>query len=191
MTLPSLVLNRSFIGDFTKAPAPCFALGFVEVEGRRTGFLAMRPDRVIPPAALADGIGFGHRLSEIQDHTLCQFVFNIYGFGQYSTLVNPANLMVRHVLEVMLERKDYFFLIVSSDNSVSVFRSNLGEIDLAGLRENLPVMKSATTSELAYERGVRAFLRSPEPPSVHLNWVCRDNPEYVNVNEDPLVLTSA
>jgi len=186
--LPELILNRAFMLDFADAEAPCFALGLVEADGQETGFLAMRPDKSISSEMLAGGIAFGHRLSEIHGETLCQFVFNIYGFAQYSALVNPAHPMVRQVLETMLARRDYFFFILNPDGRASAFRSDLGEENLAGLRDNLPAMQRATTSKDAYEAGVKAFRRASDPPGTLLTWVCRNNPNYLDLDTDPMVL---
>ncbi len=109
MTLPSLTVNHRFMTDFTASSSSCFALGLVETDGHETGFLALKPSTAIPNEVLAGGIGFGHRLSSIRKSVLCQFVFDFYGFAQMSALVNPANQMVGHILETMIERRDYFF----------------------------------------------------------------------------------
>ena len=37
--------------EFIAADAPCFALGMVEERKRQCGFVALRPDKVIPPGA--------------------------------------------------------------------------------------------------------------------------------------------
>ncbi len=48
--LPKLTLNRLFVSDLMAANAPCFAMGYVEVEEQQSvsGFLALRPDEPIP-----------------------------------------------------------------------------------------------------------------------------------------------
>jgi len=186
--LPQLILNRKFMTDFAAAEAPCFAMGLVESDGEETGFLAMRPAKQIPAEFLAMGMAFGHRIAVIEGDMLCQFVFGIYGYEQYSALVNPANQMVRQVLEIMIAQEDYFFFILNPDGKASAFRSNLGQKDLAGLSESLPQMYAATTSHDTYERSLAAFRQAPDPAGPVLTWVCRNDPAYFRLDDDPMVL---
>lgn len=188
MNSPGLILNRAFMEDFASADAPCFAMGLVEVDGEETGFLAMRPDEAIPSEFLSLGLAFGHRVSAYRDHMLCQFVFSIYGYKQYSALVNPASSMVRQVLDTMLQQRDYFFFILNPDGRASAFRSDLGEENLSGLSDNLPEMYAATTPRNTYEAAVSDFRKAPDPPGPVLTWVCRDNPAYFDLVTDPMVL---
>ena len=60
--LPSLTVNRSFIAEFIEAEKPCCALGMVEVEDQQSGFVALRPEPMIPPGATDLGFNFGHTL---------------------------------------------------------------------------------------------------------------------------------
>ena len=186
--LPELILNRKFMMDFVEAEAPCFAMGLVEADGEETGFLAMRPSKPIPGEFLALGMAFGHRLAVIEDDMLCQFVFSIYGYEQYSALVNPASPMVREVLEIMIARQDYFFFILNPDGKASAFRSNLGQENIAGLSDSLPQMYTATTSPETFERSFAAFRLAPDPAGPVLTWVCRDDPAYLRLDDDPMVL---
>lgn len=188
MPLPKLTLNRAFMADFADADTPCFALGLVEVDGERTGFLALRPEETIPCEVLAQGFGFGHRLYGHQDSVLCQFVFDFYGFGRYIALVNPASPMVRHILEMMVHSADYHFFNLSPGNTVTAFRSEIGEENLAGMRDSLPVMQAVTTTDDQYEKGVQAFARNPDPPGTLMTWVCRDNPDYLDLTTNVLEL---
>lgn len=48
-TMPSLTVNRSFLTDLIEADKPCCALGMVEVEDQQCGFVALRPEPMIPP----------------------------------------------------------------------------------------------------------------------------------------------
>lgn len=186
--LPELIMNRAFMEDFAEAPAPCFGLGLVEANGAQTGFLAMRPATPIPREMLGLGLAFGHRMLDLRGAQLCQFVFNIYGFQAYSALVNPASPMVRRVLEAMLTRRDYFFFVLNPDGGASAFRSDLGAENIAGLRDTLPGMYAASTSPLRYEEAAALFRQAPDPASTVLTWVCRDNPDYLDLDTDPMVL---
>lgn len=181
MPLPKLTLNRAFMADFADADTPCFALGLVEADGKRTGFLALRPGEAIPRDVLAQGFGLGHRMYPFEGTALCQFTFDFYGFGRYTALVNPANSMVRHVLEMMIHNEDYHFFNLNPDNTVTAFRSEIGAQNLVGMRDSLPIIQAATTTEDQYEQGVQAFARNPDPPGTLMTWVCRDNPDYLDL----------
>lgn len=186
--LPELILNRKFMSDFAKADAPCFALGLVEADGEETGFLAMRPEATIPREFLAMGMAFGHRLVALEGEVLCQFVFSIYGYKQYSALVNPASRMMQDILTIMVAQGDYFFFILNPDGKASAFRAELEGGTMAGLSETLPQMYGAITPHDSYERAVTAFRTSPDPAGPVLNWVCRNDPAYLRLDDDPMVL---
>ena len=57
-----LVLNKSFVQDFIEFKDPCFAIGLVEENNKKTGFLIMRPDKLIPSNITNKGSAFGHCL---------------------------------------------------------------------------------------------------------------------------------
>lgn len=192
MTLPPITLSRQFIGDFSEADAPCCALGLVRTADTVTGFFAMKPERSVPRHVLDLGIGFGHRiLPTVDEHPVCQFAFNFYGFEQYSVLVNPSNTLALKAIETMVEQRDYFFFILNPDDRVSAFRSDLGEENLVGLRDSLPLMRNTQTPQALYENGVRAFRQAPNPPDMKiLDWVCRDDPKYLDLENDTVDLSS-
>jgi hypothetical protein len=60
--LPRLTVNSRFIDEFLAAEAPCCALGLVEVRKQTYGFLALRPEMVIPEIYTCTGFSFGHSL---------------------------------------------------------------------------------------------------------------------------------
>lgn len=177
--------------EFSDANAPCFALGLVEIEGHETGFLAMRPEEAISADVMGTGFEFGHTLYGSSAFVLAQFIFRFYGYGVFQALVNPADPTVCTILEIMIERGDYVFMVLNPDNRVSVFRADIGETNLAGLRDNLPVMQNATTDDLQYERGIREFSRNPVPDGIVMNWVCRDKPVYLDLKDNVATLNPA
>ena len=196
MTLPPLVVNRSFATDFIAGEPPCFALGLVETDGRRMAFMGLKPDRDIPRDVLARGIRFGHCLLGHRDAVLCQFIFHFHGFGSYSALVNPANPLMRSILQTSVEHGDYLFLYLGPRGAGqrqvgTAFRSEPGELNLAGLGNNLPRMLSAKTTDEEYERGCRAFMLAPVPDSELLTWTCRDKTEYLDLQRDTVEMPSA
>jgi hypothetical protein len=88
-------------------------------------FLALRPYEVIPPEISGVGFNFGHALLGTTEFEVIQFVFHFYGFETYNVLVNPNNYLVKRVLITMVESGDYFFFAMSSNESVTVFRSEI------------------------------------------------------------------
>jgi hypothetical protein len=189
--LPRLTANRQFISDFISAEAPCFALGTVEERKRQCGFLALRPDKVIPAQIENAGFRFGHTLFGNASFEVVHFAFEFYGFETYNVLVNPNNPLVQAVLTTMVESKDYFFFALSSNGIATAFRSEIGEDNLAGLKTNLPRIQQSKTTDAQYRKTVSAFMRNPEPPGTLLNWVCRDNVAYLDLSKDRLEMTPA
>ena len=78
------------------------------------------------------------------------------------------------------------FFNLNPDDKVDAFRA--ADRNLAGMADNLPRMQAATTTNKEYETGVQAFRKNPDPPGMVLNWVCRDNPDYLNLTNDTVSL---
>lgn len=189
--LPELILNRRFIEDFVHAEAPCFALGLVEEHGKACGFLALRPEKDMPPEVTGAGFNFGHCLHSYKDFEVVQFVFEFYGYKSYNALVNPNNSIVRTVLSTMTESADYFFFAMNPSGGVTAFRSGLEEDNLAGLKTNLSRIEGSTTNDLQYQKALINFKKNPQPDGILLNWVCRENEEYLDLMRNRLELTPA
>jgi hypothetical protein len=187
--LPRLTVNRHFMREFIAAETPCFALGMVEEHQRPCGFLAIRPDEVIPPDVTDAGFRFGHSLFGNADFAVVHFAFEFYNFKTYNVLVNPNNPVVQTVLTTMVESGDYFFFALSATGSATAFRSAIGQRDMAGLQDNLPRIQYRTTTEAQYQKAVAAFAKNPQPPGVLLQWVCRDRLDYLDLSTDRLDLT--
>jgi hypothetical protein len=60
--LPRLAVNGRLIRDLMAAPAPCCAIGMVEVENRLRAFLALRTAEPVPADVTAFGFNFDHGL---------------------------------------------------------------------------------------------------------------------------------
>jgi hypothetical protein len=189
--LPKLTVNGPFIREFISADIPCFALGVVEERKRQCGFLALRPDKVIPPAISNAGFRFGHTLLGNADFEVVHFAFEFYGFETYNVLVNPNNPLVQTVLTMMVESGDYFFFALNSNGSATAFRSAIGQDDLAGLKTNLSRIQHSRTTDTQYRKAVSFFEKNPEPAGALLHWVCRDNVAYLDLTKDRLELTPA
>lgn len=189
--LPTLTVNRTFMREFVSADAPCFALGMVEERKRQCGFLALRPDKAIPPEVCDGGFCFGHTLVGNASFEVVQFVFEFYGFATYNALVNPNNPLARAVVTAMVESGDYFFFALSSNGSATAFRSEIGQGSLAVLERHLSRIRHSQTTDAQYEKAVASFTRNPEPAGTLLRWVCRDDAGYLNLTEDRLELAPA
>jgi hypothetical protein len=189
--LPKLTVNRTFMRDFIAADTPCFALAVVEERKEQRGFLALRPDRAIPPDISSAGFRFGHSLLGGAHFEVVHFAFDFYGFATYNALVNPNNPLVRRVLTLMVEGGDYFFLALDSHGRATAFRSKIGRDSLAALKANLARIRHSRTTDAQYRKAVSSFERNPDPPGTLLNWVCGDDAGYLDLTADRLDLNPA
>lgn len=189
--LTPLTLNRSFTREFIDAEPPCFAMGLVEERGQQSGLLALRPAQAIPSEVSDLGLNFGHALYGSATFEVIHFVFEFYGFQTYNVLVNPNNPLVQTVLTQMLDSADYFFFALNPDNHVTTFRVEIGEDILTELTGNISRIRSSTTTESQYQRAISSFSKNPTPEGILLNWVCQNNPDYLDLTTDQVQLTPA
>ena len=187
--LPRLTLHRQFAEDLWAAKAPCFALGMVEERQEPMGLLALRPPKAMPKEAMALGFNFGHTLVGNADFEVVQLFFEVYGFATYSVLLNPNNPLVKQVLSHMLASKQYFFLALAPDATVTAFRAEFEADRLAGLREHWPRLQNSRTNDLQYQKAVKAIQKQTQDPDALLTWVCRDHVDCLDPRKDPLELT--
>lgn len=187
--LPRLTLHRQFAEDLWAAKAPCFALGMVEERQEPMGLLALRPPKAMPKEAMALGFNFGHTLVGNADFEVVQLFFEFYGFATYSVLLNPNNPLVKQVLSHMLASKQYFFLALAPDATVTAFRAEFDADRLAGLREHWPRLQNSRTNDLQYQKAVKAIQKQTQDPDALLTWVCRDHVDCLDPRKDPLELT--
>jgi hypothetical protein len=181
-----MTVNRQFMADFLAADAPCFALGLVEERKRRSGFLALRPERPIPAHVTDVGFRLGVGLIGTNEFEVIDLVFEFYGHALYHGLLNPNNPAVREVLATMVAAQDYvFFTVNTGSGAATCFRSELG----AGFIENMARIQRSTTTEAQYRRAVEGFSRRPEPPGMMLNWVCRENRDYLDLTHHRLEMS--
>lgn len=187
--LPVLTVNRQFMSDFMDGDAPCFGLGLVEEGGKKTGFLALRLDETIPEHVLARGFRLGHQLLGTSEFEIVYFGFEFYGDKTYNALLNPGSELVKTVLQTMIESKDYFFFSLSPEGMVTTFRADIAEENLAGMKDSLNRIINSKTTEEQYERFLLSFKKSPTVPGELLNWICRDNEDYLDLIDDRLHLS--
>ena len=99
-------------------------------------------------------------------------------------LVNPNSPLVQAVITRMIEGGDYFFFAIRPTDSSTAFRADMGQDNLAQLKANWGRIQRSTTSEADYEKAVRHFRLRPNPPGQLLEWVCRDNIDYLDLTRD-------
>lgn len=187
--LPRLTINALFIRDLMMATPPCFAMDYVMERGVKRGFIALRPEAPIPAVSTAQGFNFGHSVMAFGGKPILHFGFEFYGHATYHGLVPPNNPVVQAVIATMLETEDYFFFAINPDQSVTTFRSQLEYRDLAGLRTNQALYCAESCSSEQYEKGVNAFRKNPDLPGHVMEWVCRNNRDYLDLEKYPLELT--
>lgn len=186
--LPILTVNDHFMRDFMSAEAPCFSMGYIEEKGSVSGFFTLRPEKPIPASFTMNGFQFGHSVLALNDAPVLHFAFHFYDYVTYNALVNPGNPIVQAVLNLMLEKQDYFFLAINPDQTATTFRSLLEYEDLAGLQTNMKDYKNMTCIPAQYEKACEIFARDPYPPGEMLTWVCRDNLDYLDLSKHRLDL---
>jgi hypothetical protein len=187
--LPRLTVNRQFANDFLAAKAPCFALGMIEEHQEALGLMALRPPQALPQEVLALGFNFGHTLVGNADYEVVHFSFEFYGFATYDVLLNPSNPLVNAVLSKMLASKEYFFLAIGPDTTVTAFRAEFGANNLTVLQDYWPRLQKSRTNDVQYQGAVRTFQRQIQAPNALLTWVCRDSMEYLDLKQDPMELS--
>lgn len=188
-SLPVLTVNRQFMSDFLDAGSPCFGLGLAEVDGKETGFLALRLGATIPEHILARGFRLGHQLLGTDEFEVIYFGFEFYGFKTYNVLLNPSSELVKTVLETMVESKDYLFFCLSPTGMVTTFSADIGKENLAGMKDNLDRILDSETTDEQYERFLAKFKKRPTVAGELVTWVCQDDEDYLDLIEDRLDLS--
>ena len=189
--LPELAVNRPFMSAFLAEEPPCLALGMVEEGDSRCAMVALRLDQALPRQVSAGGFSFGHALFGSDTWEVVHFAFTFYRFATYNVLINPSDPAAQAVLEAMVASGDYFFFALDGDRRATAFRSSIGKDNLAGLKANMHRIRGSATTEAQYRQAVAQFSKRPEPPGTLLSWVCRGKPEYLDLEQDRLVLRPA
>jgi hypothetical protein len=186
--LQQLTMNRHFIEDFLAADAPCFAMGVIEEGERPCAFLALRTGEAIPDDITSKGFNFGHTVLGTSEYEVVQFIFKFYGFKSYNVLVNPNHPLVRTVMDMMIENGEYFFFAISSSGSATSFKKEIHEGSPDDLLVTFRRVKDSTTTDRQYEKAAANFAKKPDPPGTMLTWVCRDEPDYLDLTGDTIQL---
>ena len=143
------------------------------MQRRTCGFLAIRPDAILPPTVTAAGFRFGHALLGTSQYTVVHFAFEFYDFARYHLLVRPDHPIVRTVLTRMVDSGEFFFFTLDGNGTATTFNADLGRghhADRAGLGRNLPRIRRAATTEAQYPDVLARFRAKPDPPGALLHW---------------------
>lgn len=84
----------------------------------------------------------------------------------------------------MIESGNYCFLALNPGKSISTYKADIGQENLAGLRTNFPKIQAATTTDEQYNRGLHYFSKAPDPDGKLLNWVCRDTMDFLDLTKE-------
>jgi hypothetical protein len=187
--LPRLTINGDFVRDFSGATAPCFALGLLQERKHTRGFFAIRTQQPISRDLTELGMRFGHSLLGSSDFAVVHFAFEFYGFGAYNALVKPHDPVVRAVLQTIVQTGTYFVIAIDAHGSAQVFGGEMQHPDLAGLKTNLPRILASRASDQQYDKALAQFRRAPHPQGWLLDWVCRDDVAYMDLDANPMNLT--
>ncbi len=174
--------------DFVEAETPCCALGAVLVQGHKMGLVALRLNEVLPGEVADRGFSFGHCLLGTSRYEVMHFAFVFYGWKTYNVLINPNNPITQEFLALMLGCGEYFFLVLNGTSDCFSFRESIEEESGSGIFADLPRLWYSTTTEDDYRAAVAQFSHQPEPPGQMLQWVCRDNTSYLDLEKDRLVI---
>lgn len=139
-------------------------------------------------------VQFGHSLLGTLRYLVVNFAFAFYGFGRYHVLIQPNNPIVRTVLTAMVEGDAPFFFAIGANGTATAFggeRGPYGRDTMAALRNNLPCILRSEATDAQYQEALTQFRANPQPPGILLNWVCRDNVEYLDLSSDRLELLPA
>lgn len=133
-------------------------------------------------------MNFGHSVLGTSQYKVLHFGFEFYGHATYHGLVPAGNPIIQAVIATMLDTQDYFFFAINPDQTVTAFRSQFEAQDLAGLRTNQEQFGEDSCSLEQYESAVKTFTKNPDPPGTVMNWVCRNNWDYLDLKKYPLDL---
>ncbi|MBN1467216.1 MAG: hypothetical protein JW924_00690 [Fusobacteriaceae bacterium] len=179
--LPELIVNKEFIKDFFKEEKPCCGVGVIGLENSKKALIALRLNESIPTQDW--GFQFGNSLYGSSRIEVIHFGFEFYSFKNFNVLINPNNSVVQEVLKMMIETKDYFFLLINSDNSVVAYRSEITSNSLYWLEQNLDRIKNSQTTHEEYLKCISSFEKNPVVEGDMLNWLYNDNSNYLNLED--------
>jgi hypothetical protein len=97
---------------------------------------------------------------------------------------HPNNPLVQAVLTAILDSGKYLFMEIGPEQNITAFRSEIGQDNLIGLKDNLTRIQNTLTNDIQYQKALRQFQKYPFPPGELLTWVCHDNIGYIDLTND-------
>jgi hypothetical protein len=181
--LPALTFNSFFISEFAESDHLSAAVGIVEEHGVQKGFMAFKPDRVIPGEFTQKGINFGHQLigSSLEKVSAVRFSVEIYNYKQFHLFMNPNSTLVRKVLHLINDSNEIFHFIFN-DRGLLTFKDEIEGNSKYWFNRNLAVIDEADTTEEEYLKVLKAAEKETE--GTHLNWICRNNMKYMDLSDE-------
>jgi hypothetical protein len=92
---------------------------------------------------------------------------------------------------MMIESGEYFFFEVGPGGAVTAFRTEIKQDNLSEIKANLHRIKDSKTTDYQYARAMSRFTENPQPAGTMLNWVCRDDEEYLDLTGDTIEMNPA
>ncbi|MDA7705535.1 hypothetical protein N8772_03570 [Rickettsiales bacterium] len=182
--LPKITLNSSFVNNFLSFDNSVCSMGILEEREDNLGFFIIRPDRFIPSNITNQGFKFGFGLIEDNNIIAIQIVFHFYNFVTYNVILNPNNIIVRKILELIIEKKNYTFFAINSNGKATTFRGDIDPKTLSLLKETMPKIMKANNSIEDYENICESFSKNSNAEEILLKWVCNDKEEYLDLSKD-------
>jgi len=190
LSRPRLTTNGRLIRDFIALPTPRFALGLMEENGAVSAFFAVCPTRTVRGRGARIPFAHGHAIWGWQGREVLQFGFTFFELFTINVLVNPANIEVRRALAVMLARRHYFVIAIRPEHRPIVFRADLARDSFELLTAFGHRAHCSTTTEAEYQDIVTQFRKKPTPQGEVLEWVCRDDAEYLDLSHNRVDILS-
>lgn len=139
----------------------------------------------------ARALRFGHALLGEPQAEVLQFGVTFFEISAYHLLVNPNNPVVQAVLANIIERRRYFVFAIAPDQLTTTFRADLDPDGLTRLSEHRRRLRLSTTGDAEYRSVMAHFRRNPVPPGRVLEWVCRDNTDYLDFTRHRFEMNAA
>jgi hypothetical protein len=150
--LAPLIFNKFFISEFIKADHSSAAIGILEEFGIQRGFIAIKPESLIPDKFTRNGINFGHQLlgdNHNTKSTMIRFTIKIYNYKEYHFFLNPNNDLVRKILHIMNDSGEIFQFIFN-ETGLLAFRDKIDGDSKYWFNRNLKTIDKAENTEEEY-----------------------------------------
>ena len=188
---PQLIVNGDLVRAFHAAAAPCGILGLLEERGTSAPFLAIRPQEPIVRRIAGQALEFGHALLGEPPAEVIQFGVTFFETSTYHILVNANSAVAQEVWASIVERRYYFIFVINPNQHTTAFRADIDPEGLTRLADYWLRMRRSTTSGAQYQDMVAQFARNPVPRGRLVEWVCRDNRDFLDFTKNRLEIKPA